>query len=134
MSSRNSASDRVARLADEEYISLETFKRDGSGVRTPVWCAPLDDEIVIFSEAKAYKVKRLRRDDRVRMAACGVRGSVRGEWSEGLGRIVDDPEEESRAYSALLKKYGWKMRVANFFSTLSGRIDGRAVLAIKSSE
>ncbi len=61
----------AARIADEEYISLETFKRNGTGVKTPVWCAPLDDEIVIFTEAEAFKVKRLRRNDHVCVAPCG---------------------------------------------------------------
>jgi len=117
--------------ADEEYISLETFKRNGDGVKTPVWCAPLDDEIVIFTEAEAFKVKRLKRNAHICAAACNVSGSVRGEWQDGTGRIVTDPAEESRAYAALLAKYGWKMKITNFFSTLTGRINGRAVLAIK---
>lgn len=116
--------------ADARYISLETFKRDGSGVKTPVWCAPLDDKIVVFSEAKAFKVKRLRRDPRIRVAACGVRGRVHGVWCSGTGQIVDSASERSRAYAALHEKYGWQMRVTDFFSRLSGRIDGRAVLIL----
>lgn len=116
--------------ADARYISLETFKRDGSGVKTPVWCAPLDDKIVVFSEAKAFKVKRLRRDPRIRVAACNVRGRVHGAWCAGTGQIVDSESEQSRAYAALHEKYGWQMRVTDFFSSLSGRIDGRAVLIL----
>jgi hypothetical protein len=120
-------------LAQQEYISLETFKRNGAGVKTPVWCAPLDDEIVIFTEAKAFKVKRLGRNDHVCVAPCDVRGGVRGDWKDGSGRIVSDPDEEARAYGAFVTKYGWKMRLLNFFSTIAGRINGRAVLAIRLS-
>ena len=29
-------------LGYERYINLETFKRDGQGVKTPVWCAACD--------------------------------------------------------------------------------------------
>ena len=123
-----SATDSLSR---EEYISLETFKRSGDGVKTPVWCAPLGGEIVIFSEAKAFKVKRLARNDNVCIAACDVRGGVRGEWSSGHGRIVEDRDEEGRAYAAFIAKYGWKMKLLNFVSTLSGRIHGRAVLSIR---
>ena len=94
------------RLADETYINLETFKRDGSGVKTPVWCAPLEDKIVIFTEADSFKVKRLRRDPRIRAAACDVRGKVRGTWQEGSGIVVDSPDREARAYEALHEKYG----------------------------
>jgi PPOX class probable F420-dependent enzyme len=116
--------------ADATYISLETFKRDGNGVRTPVWCAPLDGQIVIFTEAKAFKVKRLRRNPKIRVARCDVRGKVSGAWCTGIGRISDSRSEQDRAYEALLDKYGWLMRVTNFFSTLTGRIRGRAVLVL----
>ncbi len=92
------------RYADARYISLETFKRDGSGVKTPVWCAPLDGQIVVFTEAKAFKVKRLRRNPKIRMARCDVRGKVRGTWSSGTGRIADSQFEQDLAYAALQKK------------------------------
>lgn len=116
--------------ADASYINLETFKRDGTGVRTPVWCAPLGDEIVIFSEAKAGKVKRLRNDARIRVACCNVWGRVQGQWRHGSGRIVDSPTQEAEAYRALRDKYGWQMRLLDFASTRSGRIHGRAVLLL----
>ncbi len=117
--------------ADARYINLETFRKNGRGVKTPVWCAPCGDEIAIFSERKAGKVKRLRNDTRIRVARCDVRGKVRGEWCEGQGRIVESAEEEKRAYEALHRKYGWQMAMADFFSTLSGRIKGRAVVMLR---
>ena len=117
--------------ADARYISLETFRRDGRGVRTPVWCAPCGDEIAVFSERKAGKVKRLRNGDRVRVARCDVRGKVHGAWCEGRGRIVDDDAQEARAYRALRAKYGWQMALTDFLSTLTGRIHGRAVLLLR---
>jgi len=116
--------------ANARYISLETFKRDGNGVKTPVWCAPLDDDIVVFTEASAFKVKRLSRDSKIRVAPCDVRGKVRGAWCSGTGLLVEAESEALRAYAALHKKYGWQMRVTDFFSTLSGRIKGRAVLKL----
>ena len=117
-------------FADERYISIETFKRDGSGVKTPVWAAPLDGALFVMSAGDAYKVKRLRRDPRVRVAACDVRGTVRGEWREGKGRIVLDPAEVTRAHGALRKKYGWQMAITNLFATIAGRVRKRAYLAL----
>src|SRR3954453_5226920 len=90
-------------LASEKYISLETFKKDGNGVKTPVWVAPLDGKLVVFSEGQAFKVKRLRRDPRFRAAACDMRGKVRGPWYPGKGRIVEDPAEIARMLEALGK-------------------------------
>ena len=122
--------DRDVPFAAERYISLETFKRDGAGVKTPVWAAPLEGALVVMSAGEAYKVKRLRRDPRVRVAACDVRGNVRGEWREGKGRIVDDPSEVTRAHAALRRKYGWQMALTDFFASLSGRKRKRAYLAL----
>jgi PPOX class probable F420-dependent enzyme len=118
-------------LADQPYISLETYKRDGTGVKTPVWCAPLDDTIVIFTEGKSFKVKRLRRNTRVRVAACDVRGTLQGDWSEGAAEIVESAEEEKRAYAALHRKYGWQMKTLDFFSTLACKIGKRKVLRVR---
>jgi PPOX class probable F420-dependent enzyme len=122
--------DRDVPFAAERYISLETFKRDGAGVKTPVWAAPLEGALVVMSAGEAYKVKRLRRDPRVRVAACDVRGNVRGEWREGKGRIVFDPSEVARAHAALRRKYGWQMAVTDFFASLTGRMRKRAYLAL----
>jgi PPOX class probable F420-dependent enzyme len=116
--------------ADASFINLKTFKRDGDGVKTPVWCAPLDGEIVVFTEASAFKVKRLRRDPRIEIACCDVFGKIQSEWAKGTGRIVETKVEEGVAYKALHKKYGWMMKLTDFASTLSGRIDGRAVLIL----
>jgi PPOX class probable F420-dependent enzyme len=120
-------------LADERYINLESFKKDGNGVKTPVWCAPLDGKIVVFSEGEAFKVKRVRRNPKVRVAKCDVRGKVLGPWSDGTCVIVQDRAHAERAYAALRKKYGLQMRVLDFFSGLVGKKEKRAVLEISLS-
>ena len=117
-------------FADEPYISLETFKKNGNGVKTPVWAAPLDGKLVVMSAGDAFKVKRLRRDPHARVAACDMRGRVRGEWREGSGRILDDAADVTRAHAALRKKYGWQMAMGDFFATIAGRIKKRAYLEI----
>ena len=121
----------IARLDRESYINLVTFRRDGRAVETPVWFAARNGRLYAFSEAKAGKMKRLRNDARLRLAPCNVRGKVRGDWIEGFGRRVDDPETVSAAYDALLAKYGWLMRLTNFISRLFGRIEGRAIVEIE---
>ena len=117
-------------LGAERYISLATFRRDGREVRTPVWVANDGEHLYVFSEAKAGKVKRIRATNRVAVAACDVRGGLRGDFTGGIGRIVSEPDAIERGYAALIRKYGWQMRVANFFSTLTGRIDQRALLEL----
>jgi PPOX class probable F420-dependent enzyme len=117
-------------LDHERYINLETFKKDGNGVKTPVWAAPLDGKLVVFSESKAFKVKRLRRDPRFRAAGCDMRGKVHGEWYSGTGRIVEEPAQIARMLGALGEKYGWQMAIGNFLARLTGRFNRRAYIEL----
>ena len=65
------------------YINLKSFKRNGDGVNTPVWCAPLDGKLVIFTLRDSYKVKRIARNAQVQVARCDARGKLLGEWLDG---------------------------------------------------
>jgi PPOX class probable F420-dependent enzyme len=121
----------LAALDRESYISLVTFRRTGAAVPTPVWFAAKNGRLYVFTESRAGKVKRLRNDARARFAACNARGRVHGDWHEARARVVADPAEERAAYATLRAKYGWQMRVLDFFSRLAGRIDARAVLEIE---
>jgi PPOX class probable F420-dependent enzyme len=118
-------------LDREAYISLATFRRDGRAVQTPVWFARRGERLYLFTERDAGKVKRLHNGPRARVAACNVRGALRGDWIEARGRVIDDPVTSRDAYAALRKKYGWQMTVVDFFSRLSGRIDGRAIVELE---
>jgi PPOX class probable F420-dependent enzyme len=117
-------------FADEKYVNLETFRKDGTGVKTPVWAAPLGGRLVIFTDGRSYKVKRLRHNASVRVAACDARGMVRGTWIDGTARILEDPADIQRAHAALRRKYGFIAAVVDFFSRISGRIRRRAYLEV----
>jgi uncharacterized protein len=49
-------------LAKELFVNITTFKRDGTPVSVPVWCAADNGTLLVFSEADSWKVKRIRRD------------------------------------------------------------------------
>ena len=117
-------------LVREAYVNLATFRRNGNAVETPVWFAIYDGRLYVFTAEDAGKVKRLRNNPKVRVAACGVRGGIKGHWIEGSARRTDDPDTVASAYDALLRKYGWQMRLTNALSRLSGRIHQRAILEI----
>jgi PPOX class probable F420-dependent enzyme len=118
-------------LDRERYGSLETFRKTGRAVATPVWFARSDGRFYVFTEGTAGKVKRLRNDPRVRLAPCNVRGRVHGPAFAGRAAIVDDPAVVERAYAALRAKYGWQMRLVDLASRLAGRYDARAILEIE---
>ncbi len=122
---------KLETLDRQRYISLVTFRRSGEAVKTPVWFAKHGGKFYVFTAAGSGKVKRLKNDQRIRVAACGPRGRLRGEWTQGQARRIEDPAIERAAYAALLAKYGWQMRALNFFSTCSGRIKERAILELE---
>lgn len=103
----------IASLANERYLSLTTFKRDGTPVSTPVWVVSDDGRrLLVWSAATTWKVRRLRRDPRVLVAPCTFRGKERGERLEGRARVVDGvPVDE-----LLREKYGWQKRVLDFMN------------------
>lgn len=117
-------------LDDDSYISLASYRKDGSLAETPVWAAPLDGKLVVFTLKETYKVKRVRNNPAVRVAKCDARGKVLGPWHAGTCKIVGDREHERRAYAALRKKYGLLMRVGDALSALTGRMKRRVVLEI----
>lgn len=121
----------IDQLATEHYVSLITFRRNGTGVPTPVWIARVDDKLYAFTDGTSAKMKRLKNSDRIRIAACDARGNVRGDLVEGRARKLDDPATINRALAALSQKYGWQISVLSFFSRLSGRIKRRAYIEIE---
>ena len=78
----------LATLAREKYLSLETFRRSGVGVRTPVWFATVPAEaptgapetFYVYAATSSGKAKRIRANRRVRIAACDSRGRITGPW------------------------------------------------------
>jgi uncharacterized protein len=91
-------------LKHEKYISLVTFRKDGTPVATAVWFAERDGKLYVKTRGDSGKVKRLRRNGRVRVAPATFRGNVTGPAMEAMARVL--PENEWTIPRALLgKKY-----------------------------
>jgi PPOX class probable F420-dependent enzyme len=125
-----------AHFDEHKYLNLETFKKSGDGVKTPVWFAADPAVNLASSDAKLYlytigvsgKVKRVRNNPRVRIAPCDVRGNVLGEWVEARAEIVSG-QEANQGMKLLNKKYfPWK-QLLGFFASFSRR--ERIVFALR---
>jgi PPOX class probable F420-dependent enzyme len=100
----------LGELAEERYISLTTFRRDGSPASTPVWVVSDDGErLLVWTGAETWKAKRIRRDPRVLVAASDVRGRERGPRREGTARVLGDDAADV-VVPLLRRKYGWQRR------------------------
>lgn len=116
-------------FASARYLNLETYRRDGSPVRTPLWFVEFEGKLYVRTPANTAKIKRIRRNPRVRVVRCNIRGTPRGEWAEGRARLVEGAEAE-RANRQLLNKYGLQRRLIDFQVWLIRRV-GHAVIAIE---
>jgi PPOX class probable F420-dependent enzyme len=104
-------------LRGQKYISLVTFRKTGVPVRTPVWFAERDNKLYIFSNPKAGKVKRIRNNPQVKLAACTMTGRVTGPEFAARARIL--PVEQWPAARGVMQEKYWLMRVPLLWSKQS---------------
>jgi len=125
-------------FAGQKYLNLETFKKNGDGIKTPVWFAADPSASLDSSAAKIYaytigvsgKVKRVRNNPRVKITPCNMSGKVLGEWVEARAEIISG-EEAAHGMQLLNKKYfPWKQLLA-IFAFFSRR--ERIVFAIRTA-
>lgn len=85
-------------LTDSKTILLTTYKRDGTGVDTPVSLAfGADGRAYFRSYDKAWKTKRLARDPRVEAAPCTLAGKATGPAVPGEARLLDGAQARAAA-------------------------------------
>jgi uncharacterized protein len=97
------------------HILLTTFRKNGEGVPTPVWYGRQGDHLYVFSLAKAGKVKRIRNNAQVQIAACTGIGRVTGATIDARARILAR-DEECIARRALRRKYPIAFRFSEVFA------------------
>jgi uncharacterized protein len=112
-----------ASLQGRKYLNIETFRKNGQGVRTPVWFAgePEDDapeKLYVYSTADSGKAKRIRNNARVRVAPSDARGKLLGEWVEARAEIVTGTNAEHGMQLLNKKYFPWK-QLLDFFSSFS---------------
>jgi hypothetical protein len=122
-----------ADLAKAQYILLTTFTKDGKAKPTPIWAA-LDkqrgDRLLVITQEKSWKVKRIRNTPRVTLATCTMNGRPTSEAVEGTAAILDK-SQTAAIYDAIGKRYGVVGKVFNFFSKLRGGMDNNVGLELK---
>jgi PPOX class probable F420-dependent enzyme len=122
--------DKPAALRAGKYISLETFRKTGVGVKTPVWFAAAEDEtIYVYTEDASGKVKRIRNNPRVRVAPCDMRGNLTGEFMDGTARLLSESDTEYKVASRLLNRKYLLKRLFDLASWL--RFHKRVGIAIR---
>ncbi len=119
-----------SRFAGERYMVIESYKKDGKAVKTPVWFMESNGTLYVRTDNDTGKMKRIRRNASIRIAPCNARGTPKGSWVEA--KAVATEAEAEEAYLLLRKKYGLQYSAVRFMGRLQGRKNKAIVLAIKA--
>ena len=121
-----------------KYLSLTTYRRDGTPVSTAVWFVEDDGVLYVITPAQSYKAKRLRRNPEAMVAPCSARGTPKGDAIPAHVAFLP-PDEYPRIDRLMKERYRVRgaviMPIYRLVMKLRGRpIDehGGAYLAISS--
>jgi PPOX class probable F420-dependent enzyme len=121
-----------AEIAKSEYILLTTFTKDGGPKPTAIWAAPQGDGLVVITQEKSWKVKRIRNTSRVTIAECDRSGKPKGEAVEAIATILDK-SANGATYDAIGRRYGLVGKTFNVFSKLRGGMKNNVTIEIKAA-
>ena len=106
---------------NQQYLNIETFRKTGVGVKTPVWFVRNGDKLFVRTIADSGKVKRIRNNSNVNIAACKSDGGLLSDWIPAEARIVSDSEVHQHVDRLLDKKYGLMKKMFALASAVQGR-------------
>ena len=121
-----------AEIAKSEYILLTTFTKDGRPKPTAIWAAPQGDGLVVITQEKSWKVKRIRNTSRVTIAECDRSGKPKGEAVEAIATILDK-SANGATYDAIGRRYGLVGKTFNVFSKLRGGMKNNVTIEINAA-
>lgn len=121
---------KAAYFAHHNYVNLETFKKDGSSVKTPLFFVEHDGLLYMRTPRYTGKTKRIRRNPRVRIAPSNRRGSPQGEWMDGQAEI-HEATEMKWVNDLVKRKYGLVKRLIDLRNKLLGREGMFVVIVVR---
>lgn len=110
-------SSALRQFVNQKYLNLETYRRNGNGVRTPVWFVEREGKLYVRTGASSGKAKRIRNFPQVQVAPCKVQGEVIGQWVKGTARPADNQMAD-----AINRLFSQKYGMQKMFFDLLGRL------------
>jgi len=112
---------QLEQFIEQKYINLETYKKDGTSIRTPVWFVIDKDLIYVITRDSTGKVKRLVNNQDVRIVPCSFKGEPKNEWVKGKAEMITG-EEADEIIKLRKKKYGMSARLIGLFTSQKGNL------------
>jgi uncharacterized protein len=115
--------DALSALGAEKFISLTTFKKDGTPVATPMWIGRDGDHLFFWTPADSWKAKRAKNNPRVLLTPCNRRGKVHdgAQPTEGTADVITDPATVRRLAGEIRRKYGFEFTIVTFIERVLAR-------------
>jgi PPOX class probable F420-dependent enzyme len=111
------------------YLSVTSFKRDGTGVATPVWFVSDGRRLLALTDLHSAKVRRIRRDPRVLIASCRADGKLRGEPVPARVEVLTATPELEHVQKLLGERYKVSYRLVMLAYRLGRRLRGQPAVA-----
>jgi uncharacterized protein len=111
------------------YLSVTSFKRDGTGVATPVWFVSDGRRLFALTDLHSAKVRRMRRNPRVLVAPCRADGKLRRAPVPARAEVLTAAPDLERVQKLLIKRYKVSYRVVMLFYRLGRRLRGQRSVA-----
>jgi hypothetical protein len=115
--------DALSALGAEKFVSLKTFKKDGTAVATPMWIGRDGDHLFVWTPADSWKAKRAKNNPRVLLVPCSRGGKVRdgAQQVEGTAEIITEQATVQRLAGEIRRKYGFEFTIVTFIERLLAR-------------
>jgi len=111
------------------YLSVTSFKRDGSGVATPVWFVSDGGRLLALTDLHSAKVRRIRANPHVLIAACRPDGKLRGQPVPANAAVLTATEELEHAQKLLTDRYKISYRLVMLAYRAARRLRGQRSVA-----
>jgi len=114
MNKNNGDSNYFNQFMSHKYICIESFRKNGTSVRTPVWFVENKGSLFVRTGKNSGKVKRIKRNPDVRIAICDFRGKLKSEWVNATASSRDMSEHQRQSiYQMLQRKYPLLFTLSN---------------------
>ena len=91
----------------QQYLNVETFRKNGNGVKTPVWFVQEGEKLYIWTEFTTGKAKRIRNSAKVNIVPSKANGTPIGAWMPARASVDDSHQAVEHVKSLMSKKYGF---------------------------
>jgi PPOX class probable F420-dependent enzyme len=108
----------LQQFQDQAYLNLETFRKNGTGVKTPVWFVEENGRFYVRTVADSWKVKRIRNNAQVKVVPCKSQGQPIGTWAPAQAHQINNPARQKEINARFNRKYGLQKR----FFDLMGKL------------